>query len=161
MTLRCAYQKFGACFFCTTSFIDRRPYGQNPGVYEALADSLIFYIAKYEAKLPAYVFMPTHVHLLLVLDGKHLGNFMRDFKKYLAQKPLRQHNTKVPSLWERGYDRQTIYTEESFRTKLNYIHNNPVKSGLVVSAPEWPWSSAAVYMTEIAGPIPVWKEWFF
>ena len=29
--------------------------------------------------------------------------------------------------------------------KLNYMHNNPVKRGLVSSPEEWPWSSFRFY----------------
>ncbi|NMC44560.1 MAG: hypothetical protein GYA46_11630, partial [candidate division Zixibacteria bacterium] len=90
MSLRLTSQEYETCFFVTTSFGGRQPYGNRPGVYETLADSLIFYLEKYGSRLPAYIFMPTHIHLLLLLDGKQLGNFVRDFKKYLAQEPLKR-----------------------------------------------------------------------
>lgn len=161
MSLRLSSQKYGACFFITTSFVEHLPFGNRSGVYEALADSLIFYMAKYRAKLPAYVFMPTHVHILLLLDGKQLAGFMRDFKKYLAQESLKQIHPKDTSLWEPGYDRQAVFSENVFRVKMDYIHNNPIKAGLVMSADKWKWSSAGDYLTGRPGLIPVWKKWLF
>lgn len=161
MGLRFLHQQFGACFFVTTSFKERRPHGVSPGVYETLADSTRFYLAKYEVLLPAYVFMPTHLHLLMMIDGNKLGSFMRDYKKYVAQKGFQLINTADVSVWQRGYDRQVIYSEKAFRVKMGYIHNNPVKSGLVGLSEEWFWSSVGAYLTDAVSPIPVWKEWLF
>ena len=35
-----------------------------------------------------------------------------------------------------------IHSDELFRVKLDYIHNNPVKAGLAKRAIDWPYSSA-------------------
>ncbi|MDH3891619.1 MAG: transposase [candidate division Zixibacteria bacterium] len=145
----------------TTSFFRHERYGDIPGVYEAIAESLKFYMEKYSALLPGYVFMPTHIHLLIVIDGKHLSAFMRDFKKYLAQHGLNIGAPGKSSIWETGYDRQAIESEIVFRTKLEYIHNNPGKAGLCVQAERWEWSSASSYLTDKRGPIPIWKDWLF
>jgi len=50
-------------------------------------------------------------------------------------------------------------TKKVLREKLNYIHHNPVRSGLVLNAEDWQWSSARDYNTDTNGAIPVWKEW--
>lgn len=128
-------------------------------MYEALADSLAFYCAKYNAKLAGYVFMPTHLHLLLFVDGKELGAFMRDFKKFTAQKAAKDLDISVPNLWMPRYDRVAIVSDEIFRVKLNYIHNNPVESGLSRSVEQWKWSSASDYCRDKSGPLEIWREW--
>jgi REP element-mobilizing transposase RayT len=161
MGLRFDNQKYGQCFFATTTFHNWADYGNIPGVYEAIADSIMYYAKKYNAKITGYVFMPSHLHLLLVLDGKHLANYMRDFKKFVAQKAMRDLGIKDNPIWAVGYDRQVVYTEEVFRTKLDYIHNNPMKSGYVSKAEDWRWSSAGDYLTGTEGTIKIWKAWMF
>ena len=159
MGLRFASQIFGSCFFVTTTFKDWRNYGQVAGLYQKLAESLLLYLAKYDALLLGYVFMPSHLHLLIIIDGQRLSGFMRDFKKYFAQKAIKDCGIFESQIWEAGFDRVAVFSEDIFRIKLQYIHNNPVKSGLAVTINDWRWSSAKYYDGDESGIIPVWKEW--
>jgi len=161
MGLRFSAHMSGACFFVTTTFNRWREYGRLEGVYDALIDSIKHYLTKYGARMPAYVLMPTHLHLLLIIEGDRLSGFMRDFKKYLAQKAIRELGIRDLPIWRPGYDRQVIYSETVFRTKVTYIHENPVRYGLVERAEQWVWSSAGDYFSDKPGPMPVWKEWMF
>ena len=159
MGLRFPQQVSGSCFFVTTSFYQRSKLGEIEGVYSTLASSLKFCLEKYDALLPAYVLMPSHVHLLIVLDGSRLGDFMRDFKKFVSQKALKECCINGPHIWMPRYDRFVLYSKNVFRQKLEYIHNNPVKSGLVAIAEDWIWSSARSYYSDDPDLLPVWKEW--
>ena len=38
-----------------------------------------------------------------------------------------------------------VYSEKKRLEKLNYMHGNPVKCGLVASPEQWPWSSFRFY----------------
>ena len=137
MGLRYPNQTDCGCFFVTTTFKDHNPLGNIEGFYEALADSLKFYAIRYDASIAGYVFMPTHLHLLLFIDGNRLSGFMRDFKKYIAQKAFRDLDIVSKDIWKEGHDRIGVVSRKVFITKLEYIHNNPVKSGLVRSPEEW------------------------
>ena len=46
------------------------------------------------------------------------------------------------SLWQREYWDRYVRNANHFSACINYIHNNPVKAGLVAEAADWPWSSA-------------------
>ena len=48
-------------------------------------------------------------------------------------------------MWERRYYPFNMYSEQKLREKLDYMHANPVKRGLVSSPEEWPWSSFRFY----------------
>ena len=161
MGLRFRNQGLADCFFVTTSFHRHRRLGDLAGVYAVLAQSLAFCVDKYDARLPAYVFMPSHIHLLVVVPGKCLAGFMRDFKKYTAQKGLPACGVSDASVWQNGYDRVAVYSERIFRQKLEYIHRNPVKAGLADREQDWVWSSASAYLEDTARRVPVWKDWLF
>jgi len=45
---------------------------------------------------------------------------------------------------KRFYD-FNVYSEENFAEKLNYMHQNPVKPGLVKNPEDWKWSSYRTY----------------
>lgn len=160
MGLRFKNQDYGECFFVTTSFANHQPFGNIKGVYEILATAIDYQLVENNGKLLAYVFMPTHLHLVLLLSGSLLADFMRDLKKYTSQKALHEYS-KSGKVWQERYDRQAIWTERVLRTKIEYVHNNPIKAGLASDAHAWYWSSASDYLGRINGPVEVWKEWYF
>ncbi|MCP4567208.1 MAG: hypothetical protein GY841_06485 [FCB group bacterium] len=142
----------------TTTFKDWTELGNIKGFYQALADSLNFCTQKYKAAIIGYVFMPSHIHLLLAINGKYLSGFMRDFKKYVAQKIAKDLKIQNKQIWNPRFDRVVIYSENILRTKLEYIHNNPVKGKLVANPEDWKWSSAVDYFTDRKGVINIRKD---
>ncbi|MBK7629833.1 MAG: hypothetical protein IPJ23_03855 [Ignavibacteriales bacterium] len=48
-------------------------------------------------------------------------------------------------LWMKRFDDEVIRHQKMFWTKLNYIHKNPVKSGIVLKAEDYKYSSARNY----------------
>jgi REP element-mobilizing transposase RayT len=54
--------------------------------------------------------------------------------------PPSVHDESHFRLWNRRFHPFNVYTEEKRREKLSYVHNNPVKCGLVGSPGDWPWS---------------------
>ncbi len=159
MGLRFTNQKQFEHFFVTTTFHKKKRHGNIPGVYQAQVESLEFLMSKYNIRIPGFVFMPSHLHLLLSIQGLELGNFIRDFKKYTAQKRLPELGVTDSPIWTTGFDRVALITENVFRIKLEYIHHNPVRAGLVTSPENWKWSSAGDYLAGVSGPLQIWKEW--
>ncbi|KAA3632577.1 MAG: hypothetical protein DWP97_10725 [Calditrichaeota bacterium] len=159
MGLRFENQKLCDCYFVTTTFKDWENFGNIQGVYELLAESLDFYAIKYHVKIIGYVFMPSHIHLLLIINGEYLSGFMRDFKKYISQKSIKELGIHRNHIWKPRFDRVAVYTEKVFRTKLEYIHKNPVRANLVENMESWKWSSYGEYVGKGNGIIPVYKEW--
>jgi putative transposase len=43
-----------------------------------------------------------------------------------------------------------VFSEEKIQEKLNYLHNHPVKRGLVSAPGDWPWSSWRFYYLQDA-----------
>ena len=67
---------------------------------------------------------------------------LRDIKSLSWRRLFAQE----PGIWMPRFDDLAIYTEKQFRTKLNYIHNNPVKAGLVSKVTEYEFSSAVDWL---------------
>ena len=55
--------------------------------------------------------------------------------------PTTVHSKAWHRVWERRYYPFNVYSDQKMREKLDYMHANPVKCGLVSSPEEWPWSS--------------------
>jgi putative transposase len=158
MGLRLQGQESASFFFVTTSFWRHKWLGEKNGIYQLLAGSLRNRLETTGARLIGYVLMPSHLHLILGLEGRLLSDFMRDFKKFTAQKSLAAY-AENGKLWQERYDRFALNNRKTLATKLNYIHDNPVRANLVTRPEDWLWSSARDYLTDEKGPLPVWKGW--
>ena len=121
----------------------------------------------------AYVIMPEHVHVIVwPREPVYEVRLIRTAIKVPVQrKALAFLRSKAPAFldrlrderpngevhyrfWQRGggYDRN-ITDPSTLRTMIEYIHNNPVRRGLVGRAVDWPWSSARFY--EGVGDVPL------
>ena len=109
----------------------------------------------------AYVVMLDHLHLLTsrpsttsdvlrvvkgltarrVIDYLKDNNYASSLKKLEHQ--VRDRNYKY-SLWQTEKNVFEVFSEKMFMQKLNYIHQNPVRGGLVERAIDYRWSSARV-----------------
>ncbi len=48
-------------------------------------------------------------------------------------------------IWQRKFYPFNIYSQIKLHEKVEYMHLNPVRAGLVAKATDWPWSSARYY----------------
>ena len=84
----------------------------------------------------------------LQLSSIRLKRMLQSTHRNEKSKSHRQ-NSKY-RLWQPGFYDFNIYSEEKFLEKLEYIHNNPVKAGLVLSPENYEWSSLRLYSLEKA-----------
>ena len=66
-----------------------------------------------------------------------------------------RQNVEKYQVWRPRFDDFAIRTPEQFKTKLNYIHENPVRSGLVRRSEDYPYTSARDYMANKNGHVNV------
>ena len=65
---------------------------------------------------------------------------------------------KIYQLWQEGYQSKLIQTDAIMLSKIQYIHENPVKRGYVDEAIHWRFSSARDY-AGMTGLIEVERFW--
>jgi REP element-mobilizing transposase RayT len=107
-------------------------------------------------RLHAWVVMPNHVHVLFQsLNGWTMAKIVASWKKFTARKicdyrratghanfPIGNGDPGDPNpVWHREYWDRYMRDERHFQRAVEYIHQNPVKAGLVGKAEAWPWSS--------------------
>lgn len=157
-----------ALAFVTTGVENIVPALQERPVAEVIARQLGESADHFLTSIVGYVLMPTHVHALLGFkDISYLSRFVQSFK-ILSSKKLKTLEVirECPSFWggkrfrfwEERFDDLIITSEEQFRVKLNYIHNNPVKAKLVREPADWYYSSAGDWLLNRRGPLKVDKD---
>ncbi len=135
------------------------------------------YLQKEEGlRLYAYVILENHVHLVASSDD--IAKSMQHFKSFTAKKILKllqevnatvlleqfkfykkAHKTTAEyQIWQEGIQPKLIQTDAMMISKINYIHNNPIKRGYVDVAWHWRYSSARDY-EGMDGLIEVERFW--
>ena len=131
-------------------------------------------------QIHAYCIMPNHLHLIISAKGKNtLSDVLRDFKKFTSAKIIKaiienpKESRKNWMLWifkKAGEDnsRNNDYqfwqqenhpiecsTVEILKSRMNYLHENPVRGGFVWNAEDYRYSSAIDYYTIRKGLIEI------
>jgi putative transposase len=117
-----------------------------------------------------YVVMPEHVHLLLSEPERaDPGVVIQVLKQRFARAALRELRSRnVPGqrcpwidssgqahVWQARFYDFVVYTKKKRMEKLHYMHQNPVKRGLVLDPGGWDWSTFRHYSCGEAGPVLV------
>ena len=121
-------------------------------IAQIVQDTLLFnHQKKYE--LICWCIMPNHVHTLIApVEGMSLSEIMYDWKSYTTHAINKALNRKG-KLWMMEYFDRFIRDNDHFQKVVNYIHNNPVKAGLVADPADWRWSSAGSYLgSQVSAP---------
>jgi len=125
----------------------------------------------------AYIIMSNHIHLVLQAGNPEkwpLSDILRDFKKFTGRTILETIKTEKESrrdwllhmfkyyaknntnnrefqFWQQYNNPVELLDKKQIWTKINYIHNNPVKAGIVDFPEEYVYSSARNYLRNNKG----------
>lgn len=167
-------------YFVTTTVVNFAPAFTENKYCELLIHNIKHYQERYEFKILGYVIMPSHFHWVIEIQPKlgSISDIMRDIKKYSAwdiMEALEQNKetdllrlfaanakglqNQKRKFWMRRFDDEVTRNVEMLRTKLEYIHNNPVKAGLVDCQEAYKYSSARNYMLNDHSVIKVTTDW--
>jgi REP element-mobilizing transposase RayT len=103
--------------------------------------------------------MPNHLHAVLhQLNEDHpVSSLMENFKRLTSRKFTSAGITDA-ALWQEHYDDVPVPGSEALKTKVRYMHHNPVRQGLVECAEDYPWSSARDYAELGEGVVQVTRD---
>jgi REP-associated tyrosine transposase len=142
--------------FITFSCYHRRPFLNTAASRDAFVKTLEETRRKYESRVAGYVVMPEHVHLLA--SEPKVGT-LSTVLQVVKHRTTRKVNDVIKGqMWQRRFYDFNVFTQEKQTEKLLYMHENPVKRGLVLSAEDWRWSSASFYSFGEQGVIKILNE---
>jgi REP element-mobilizing transposase RayT len=116
----------------------------------------------------AFVIMSNHIHIVARSSKNDLSGTIRDFKKYTSKKIVelidlygdsreewmlrlfrhaakRQNKKGDFQVWTHENHAIEVYGNSFIQSKVEYIHNNPVRAGIVRRAEDYKYSSAGNY----------------
>jgi REP element-mobilizing transposase RayT len=119
-------------------------------------------------RIGAYVIMTNHVHVIWQSEKGKLSDTLRDFKSFSTKEFIeaimseaesrkdwllhmfrfyanRTNQNKEFKIWTGDNHPEEISSEDFLKTKLKYIHENPVRAGWVEKPEDYLYSSASNY----------------
>ncbi len=119
-------------------------------------------------QIGAWVIMSNHVHVIWTAKNNNLSDIVRDFKTFTSKAIITAINNEPESrkdwllhmfgffakrtnandafkIWTNANHPEEVHSEQFCRTKINYIHDNPVRANLVNDASNYVYSSAGDY----------------
>ena len=126
---------------------------------------------RYKFRLIGYVVMPEHVHLLIseppnstpsVVLKALKQSVSRDLRKRKPRRsatqlslPFSKDAAPLPRFWQPRFYDFNVWSEKKLKEKLEYMHNNPAKRGLVRNPAAWLWGSFLFDQTSEAGLVQI------
>ena len=162
-------------YFITSTILKWIPVFTSEKYFNILLESFRYSQKEKDLKIYSYSILDNQFHA--IVSGKDLKQTIASIKSFTARTIIDQLKAdqkdwllnqlnyyklkhKVRSdyqLWQEGFHPQIIYSEIVFRQKVDYIHYNPVRRGLVTEPQNWRYSSAASYILGIKGELEIEK----
>lgn len=157
----------GALFYITFSVVDWLPVFISEQACTIITESLNFCHRTKGLRTNAYVIMPTHLHAICFHESYHakeLEIVLTDFRKFTGRRLADFAREHLPSSFSHVFEQRAgedrarrfwqptrhpvqIETEKFWQAKLDYLHANPCRKGLVRQAEHWRFSSASYWLT--------------
>lgn len=108
-----------------------------------------FYKYYLDYKIYAFVIMPDHFHAIIqpgeefnisVIMNKIKGNFGNKYNKITGREG---------KVWQSRFYDEGIRDRKELLSKIEYVHNNPVRAGIVKTAGEYEFSSYNYYYEKV------------
>jgi putative transposase len=113
----------------------------EPAIAQIIEDAILHFDGE-RYRVIAWCVMPNHAHIVVEqLEGWPLANIVHSWKSFTANKVNRALG-RSGALWHREYFDRFMRDDQHLSGTVQYVEQNPVKSGLVERSEDWRWSSA-------------------
>jgi putative transposase len=165
------YYGLGHLHFLTFSCYRRLPLLRTARARDLFVRALGVMRERHGFLLVGYVVMPEHVHLLISEPARGTPSSVLQALKQRVSRDLRGKSRRrsagqlslafpggdqrLPQFWQARFHDFNVHNAGKRREKLDYMHANPVKRGLVENPLAWIWSSAAFYVKGVPGLVTI------
>ena len=108
-------------------------------------ESLSGFKSRFGFKLYGFVLMDNHAHLIVeTSDTINISKIMQAVTLSYSVK-FRKRHSYSGYVWQGRFKSNVIEDDRHIIECINYIHNNPVRAGIVEKDEDYPWSSYSFY----------------
>jgi putative transposase len=129
-------------YYITASAYMHQNLFQRTQTAELLMATIFHYRDEGKFLVHEFVIMPNHIHLLMSIDDSGGVGRAVQFIKGEFSHELGKTETRLKAVWQPSYYEHRVRDIEEHERIRTYIHENPVRRGLVGAATDYPYSSA-------------------
>lgn len=131
-------------FIVTASTLQRDHIFRTAEKLTLLESHLLKLAIEFRLQLEAWAVFSNHYHFVAHTssEANQLARFLARFHSQTADEINRRDGTPGRKVWYNYWDTRLTF-EKSYFARLNYVHQNAVKHGLVKEAKDYPWCSAS------------------
>jgi putative transposase len=115
---------------------------QKPDTAQILIEHLLDCRARGFYRLHAFVVMPDHFHALLTSTENSSLEKTTQMIKGGSARTIKQALSYASPVWQQGFHDRWIRDVAEYRTRIDYIHTNPLAAKLATNSDEYLLSSA-------------------
>ena len=131
-------------FFITVRLLRRRTKLTEPD-FVLLARALNRARTLHPVYLTAWVFLPYHRHAICAPTYPVTISLVMKSMKQSSMSAINRRRGAQGELWQARFFDRALRTVKEYNEKVEYIHMNPVRAGVVSRPQNWPWSSFNEY----------------
>ncbi len=135
------------CSYVTSVTRNRIPFFKDKENIALLLNTFSFYHKRGDFKLFGYVVMPDHFHAILLPLHGTISDILRNIKAYSGN-AVRNKQGVNSDIWQDSFYDHKILNKKEMINKLNYMHNNPPRKGIVKDLECYLYSSYINFYTE-------------
>jgi REP element-mobilizing transposase RayT len=149
-----------------------------------IVDNLQFCQKNKGLEIFAYVIMTNHIHMIARSHKGDLSSTLRDFKSYTSKELLKLIQSDTESrrdwmlnvfskaalqhernsqyqFWTHENHAEQLWSNDFICGKINYIHQNPIRAGIVTRSEDFVYSSARNYaeMESVLSVTILTRQW--
>jgi putative transposase len=148
----------GATYFVTASTLAHHALMGDPRRRQECFESWRFAADRSHWSMVAWVILTDHYHLLLVApeESGDIARLAGSVHQHTSREWNREDRARGRQVWWNFWDTCITY-ERSFYARINYIHWNPVKHGLVDRPEDYPFSSYRTFLEDSESLLLFWE----
>ena len=131
-------------YMVTAATLHKEHFFCTPEKLALLENNLLSLAREYHWQLEAWAVFANHYHFVARSESaaRELNRMVMRLHSDTARDLNRLDRTEGRTIWYNYWDKKLTY-QRSYLARLNYVHQNPVKHGLVDVANQYDWCSAA------------------
>jgi putative transposase len=144
----CAYARTSATgtYLVTAGTYLKKHHFRTPAFLDWLQDELLSVAHEFGWELETWAVFSNHYHFVGHSPSScdvatSLSNMLAALHRRTSGPINQVENRSAQKVWYNFWDTKLTY-HKSYLARLNYVHQNPVKHGLVPVANQYPWCSA-------------------
>ena len=135
----------GAAYFITNVIYKRKSLFTEKKSINLLLLTIEYLKLSLDYRIFAFCILPEHIHFIIQPFGKYSLSYIMQLVKGNFSRRFNKMHDSAGHIWQKRFYDEGIRNESMLISKIEYIHNNPLKHGIAADIDKFEYSSYQHY----------------